>query len=475
LSFDLREWLHDAEQRGELKKLNGADWNLEIGALTELFAERKGPALLFDEIPDYPKGHRVLSNALVSDRRFAYTFGIDDSMVSLELVRRIKDKLRTLKPIELTEVESGPVLDNIAEGGDVDLFRFPTPKWHEHDGGRYIGTGDVVIVRDPDTGWVNAAPYRVQVHERNLAGLYMAPGNNGSTICKKYWSKGKACPMIVVAGAHPLIWASGCMKWAQGVSELEMAGGLSGHSMKVLRGAHTGLPFPAEAEIVIEGECPPKDEKNHAEAPFGEFTGYYTWSDEKGPVINVKKIMWRNDPVMLGAPPMRPPTGERLRDYLQTAQLWKRLEETEMPGLHSVWILPAGVSGMITVVAIDQQYEGHAKDVASKAIAVGGLGRFIIVVDSDIDPTNEQDVLWAVATRCDPMDAVDIVRNCRSTVLDPLIPPEKKSLAGQPNSARAVLNACRPFSWHDRFPIVNRFSDEKRREVARKWAADLAK
>src|SRR5690242_5408622 len=138
LSFDLREWLHGVEQRGELKKLNGADWSLEIGALTELFAERKGPALLFDQIPEYPKGHRVLSNALVSDRRFAYTFGIDDSLVSLELVRRIKDKLRTLKPIELTEVESGPVLDNIAEAGDVDLFRFPSPKWHEHDGGRYI-------------------------------------------------------------------------------------------------------------------------------------------------------------------------------------------------------------------------------------------------------------------------------------------------------------------------------------------------
>ena len=130
---------------------------------------------------------------------------------------------------------------------------------------------------------------------------------------------------------------------------------------------------------------------------------------------------------------------------------------------------------MITVIAIDQQYDGHARDVAAKAISVGGLGRFVIVVDCDIDPTNEQDVLWAVATRCDPMDAVEIVRNCRSTVLDPLIPPEKKSLAGQPNSARAVLSACRPFSWRDRFPIVNRFGDEMRRAAERKWAAHFGK
>jgi UbiD family decarboxylase len=475
LSFDLREWLRAIEQRGELKKLDGVDWNLEIGVLTELFAERKGPALLFDEIAGYPKGHRVLSNALVSDRRFAFTLGVDEQAAPLALVRELKDKLRSVKPVPLTEVKSGPVLENTAEGKDIDLFLFPSPKWHEHDGGRYIGTGDIVIVRDPDTGAINAAPYRVQVHEKNLGGLYMAPGNQGRAICQKFWSKGKACPIAVVVGGHPLIWAAGSMKLPPGASELEMAGALAGESLKVIKGANTGLPIPAEAEIVLEGECPPVTARSHPEAPFGEFTGYYTWTDERGPVIEVKRITWRNDPILLGAPPMRPPTGERLRDYLQTAQLWKRMEEREMPGLKAVWILPAGVSGMLTVIAIDQQYENHAKDVANAAIQVGGLGRFIVVVDSDIDPTNDQEVLWALATRCEPQDAIDIVRNCRSTILDPLIAPEKKDLAGQPNSSRAMLIACRPYSWRERFPTVNRFGDEMRRAVERKWAADLPK
>jgi 4-hydroxy-3-polyprenylbenzoate decarboxylase len=172
---------------------------------------------------------------------------------------------------------------------------------------------------------------------------------------------------------------------------------------------------------------------------------------------------------------MRPPTQERLRDYWHTAQLWKRMEEREMPGLKAVWILPAGVSGMLTVIAIDQQYENHARDVANAAIAAGGLGRFVVVVDDDIDPTDEQEVLWALATRCEPQDAVEIVRNCRSTILDPLIAPDKKNLAGQPNSSRAILIACRPFGWRDRFPIVNRFSDSIRRDVERKWAGELAK
>jgi 4-hydroxy-3-polyprenylbenzoate decarboxylase len=471
MSFDLRDWLVAVENRGELKRLNGADWNLEIGVLTELFAERLGPALLFDEIPGYKKGERVLSNALVSGRRLALTLGAQEDLSPLELVREIKNKLRVLKPRELTEIKDGPVLENVAEGEDVDLFRFPAPKWHEHDGGRYIGTGGVVIVRDPETGWINAAPYRVQIHEKNLAGIYMALGNHGSTICRKYWSKGEACPIVLVAGEHPLIWAVGSMKLAPGASELEAAGGLAGESLSVIKGRYTGLPIPAEAEIVLEGTCPPIERRSHPEAPFGEFTGYYTWSDEHGPVIEVKRAMWRNDPIILGAPPMRPPAGERLRDYLQAAQLWKRMEERETPGLQAVWIMPAGVSGLITVISINQQYDGHAKDVASVAIAVGGLGRFVVVVDDDIDPTNEQEVLWALATRCDPQDAVQVVQNCRSTILDPLVPREKKSMAGQPGSSRAVLVACRPFSWRDRFPLVNRFGAERRQAVLEKWAA----
>lgn len=469
MSFDLRAWIEDVDGLGELKRLNGADWNLEMGVLTELFAERLGPALLFDEIPGYRKGERVLSNALVTARRFGHTMGVERDAAPLDLVRQVKDKLRTLKPRGLVEVKSGPVLENIAEGEDVDLFRFPAPKWHEHDGGRYIGTGGVVILRDPDTGWVNAAPYRVQIHERNLAGIYMAPGNHGTAIRKKYWERGEKCPVVVVAGEHPLIWAAASMKLPPGASELEAAGGLADESVPVLR-TESGIPIPAQAEIVLEGEMPRLEERSHPEAPFGEFTGYYTWSDEQGPVIEVHRVMWRNDPILLGAPPMRPPAGERLRDYLQTAQLWKRLEERETPGLEAVWIMPAGVSGFLTVIAIKQQYEGHANDIASVAIQVGGLGRFVIVVDDDIDPTSEQEVLWALATRCQPQDAVQIVPNCRSSVLDPLIPLEKKSIAKEPASSRGVLIACRPYSWRDRFPIVNRFGNEKREAVLKKWA-----
>lgn len=471
MSLDLREWIAAIEKRGELRRLSGVDCNLEMGVLTEVLAERWGPALLFDDIPGYGKGKRVLSNALASVSQLAFTFGMDETVRPLEFVRQFKERLKVLRPQKPVEVGDGPVMENVAEGADIDLFQFPIPKWHEHDGGRYIGTGDVVILRDPDTGWINAAPYRVQAHERNLAGIFTAPGNHGSLIRRKYWSRGEACPVVVVAGVHPLIWAMASMKFAEGASELDAAAGIAGQPLEVIRGAHTGLPIPAQAEIVIEGEIPPISRRYHREAPFGEFTGYYTFSDEQGPVIEIKKVMWRDDPILLGAPPIRPPGGNRMHDFLPAAQLWKRLEDARVAGLRSVWIMPAGVSGFITVIAIDQQREGHAKEVAGTAIEVGGLGRFLIIVDGDIDPSNEQEVLWALATRCEPQDSVEVVQKCRSTLLDPLIAPGKRAPGEPLTTSRAVLIACRPFSWRERFPLVNRFNDELRRSVREKWSA----
>jgi len=470
-SLDLREWIAAVEKRGELRRLNGVDWNLEMGVLTEVLAERRGPALLFDKIPGYESGKRVLSNSLASVKRLAFTFGMAEDLSPFEFVREFKEKLKILQPQKPVEVNDGPIMENVAEGADIDVFQFPVPKWHERDEGRYIGTGDVVILRDPDTGWINAAPYRVQIHERNLAGIFMSPGNHGHLIRQKYWSRGEACPIVVVAGAHPLIWAASSMKLAAGASELDAAGGLLGRPLEVIPGVHTRLPIPAEAEIVIEGEIPPVSRHSHKEGTFGEFSGYYTFSDEHGPVIEIKRVMWRNDPILLGAPPIKPPGGDRLHDFLPAAQLWKRLEDKQIAGLRGVWIMPSGASGFITVISIDQQYEGHAKEVADTAIEVGGLGRFLLVVDGDIDPSKEQEVLWALATRCDPQDSVEIVKGCRSTLLDPLIPPGKRAEGEPLTTSRVVLLSCKPFSWREQFPMVNRFSDELRRSVQEKWAA----
>ena len=104
-ALDLRLFLDAVRAAGELKEISGAHWNLEIGALTEMFAERTPtPALLFDDIPGYPKGCRVLSNVLFSPLRQALAMGVAPDLRGTPLVQAVKAKLADLKPMAPREV-----------------------------------------------------------------------------------------------------------------------------------------------------------------------------------------------------------------------------------------------------------------------------------------------------------------------------------------------------------------------------------
>ena len=92
-------------------------------------------------------------------------------------------------------VKTGPVLENVQTGKDIDIFKIPVPRWHEHDGGYYIGTGDMVIMRDPDTGLINYGAYRVQAHDRNTATVMCSKGKHGDIIKRKYHERGEPCPI----------------------------------------------------------------------------------------------------------------------------------------------------------------------------------------------------------------------------------------------------------------------------------------
>ncbi len=201
--MDLQQFISVLKRHHEIESVDDADPNLEIGTITELADERNGPALLFDNIKGYPAGQRIVTGAIATPRRWALAFGLQHEIPTIELVRFIKDKLTGLKMIAPVAAKSAPVLENVDEGVKVDLTKFPAPVWHEHDGGRYLGTGDLVIVRDPEGGWVNVGTYRAQIHDRNTLGLYATPGCHADIIRKKYWARGKACPMVVVLCSGP--------------------------------------------------------------------------------------------------------------------------------------------------------------------------------------------------------------------------------------------------------------------------------
>src|ERR1700693_2388286 len=139
---DLREFLARIVAVGELERIQGAHWDLEIGTLAEIVshARPEPPAILFEDVPGYPKGMRLLSGATNSSKRLAITLGLPVPNSPLDVVRAYRDRMQTHAPLPPRVVTKGAVLENIDRDNRIDLLKFPVPRLHELDGGRYIGT-----------------------------------------------------------------------------------------------------------------------------------------------------------------------------------------------------------------------------------------------------------------------------------------------------------------------------------------------
>ncbi|MEA3022250.1 MAG: hypothetical protein QOK01_1102, partial [Alphaproteobacteria bacterium] len=285
---DVREFVERAEQQGELLRIKGADWDLEIGTLGEIVnhARPEPPALLFEDVPGYPKGMRLLSGATNSSKRLAITLGLPVPERPLDVVRAYRDRMKVHQPIPPRVVPKGAVLENVDRDDKVDLWKFPVPRLHERDGGRYIGTDDLVIMRDPDENWINAATYRSMVQDKNHVSLWISPGKHGRQIREKYFRAGKPCPVLISCGHDPLLFLAGGNELKFGLSEFDYAAGHRGAPYDVVLSEVHGLPMPAHAEIVIEGDM--VEGETAKEGPFGEFTGYYASSPSEQPVVRVR-------------------------------------------------------------------------------------------------------------------------------------------------------------------------------------------
>ncbi|HEY7300532.1 MAG TPA: UbiD family decarboxylase [Xanthobacteraceae bacterium] len=470
---DLREFIRRAETAGEILRIKGADWNLEIGTLGEIVnhARPEPPALLFEDVPGYPSRMRLISGAANSSKRLAIALGLPVPSCPLDVVRAYRDRMQDYHPVPPRIVSTGPVFENIDRDGEVDLFKFPVPFLHELDGGRFIGTDDIVIMRDPDDGWVNCATYRAMVQDKDHISIWISPGKHGRQIREKYFNAGKPCPVLVSCGHDPLLFLAGGNEIKHGLSEYDYAGGHRGEPCEVVPSELYGLPMPAHAELVLEGEM--VEGVTAREGPFGEFTGYYASSPSEQPLVHVRRVYWRDDPIISIASPMRPPSDFSFsKSVMKAGMIWDEVERAGLSGVAGVWVHEFGGARMFNVIAIRQAYPGHARQaglLAASCQSGSYLGRFVVVVDDDVDPSDLFDVMWAMCTRCDPATDIEFFRRAWSGPLDPIV-----DKASSTNS-RAVIDACRPFERLKDFPKVARASPDLRARVAHKFADILAK
>jgi len=469
---DLREAIERMERAGELLRIRGADWKLEMGTLAEIVYRREQPpAILFEDIPGYPKGFRAVSGMTNSARRLAITLGFAPPSHPLDVVRAYRDRMKTHKPIPPRVVSSGPVLENILSGADIDVLKFPAPLLHEHDGGRYLGTDDLVIMRDPEQGWVNCGTYRSMVHGPDRVGLWISPGKHGRQIREKYWRAGKPCPVLISCGHDPLLFLAGGNEIRFGLSEYDYAAGHRGLPYDVIESELYKLPMPAHAEIVLEGVM--HEGETAPEGPFGEFTGYYAGGRTPQPVVRVERIYHRDDPILGLACPMVPPSDfSYSKCVMKAGMIWDEVERAGLSGVQGVWVHEPGCARMFNVISIKQAFAGHARQALHLAASVQSgsyLGRFVVVVDDDVDPTDLDQVIWAMCTRCDPAEDIDIIRRAWSGPLDPRLPK------GVPWNSRGLIDACRPWEMLKDFPPVVKASAELRERVLAKFADQIEK
>jgi 4-hydroxy-3-polyprenylbenzoate decarboxylase len=297
----------------------------------------------------------------------------------------------------------------------------------------------------------------------------MSPGQQGRLICQRYWDRGESCPVVATFGADPLTFMGSYSRLPWGRSELDHIGGLMGRPLEVIKGPITGLPIPAHAEIAIEGEAPPPSIQARDEGPFGEWPGYYSGGSigtgEPQPVIRVKAIYFRNNPMILSQAPLWP--GARSEGGLALGEGRGGIRDLEAAGIQDV-VAVGSHMGYIRVVSIRQRYAGHAKQAALATLAATRNGRWIVIVDEDIDPTNFKEVIWAMTTRCEPARDIETIDGCWSTPLDPLMPQDRRDSGDHTNSV-AIFYACRPFHSRDTFPKVSRAPRELRQQIIEKY------
>jgi UbiD family decarboxylase len=405
---DLRDWIGKLEEAGQLKRITAeVDWNLELGAIARQVSNHQGPALLFERIKDYRDTpcRKLFANGLASRERVAMAFGLPKEVDHRGIVEFIKKNLgRRMDPVILT---SGPVKEKIVKGDEVNLFKFPVPKYNARDGGRYINTFACTVTRDPDTMLMNVGIYRGMIgdNEKSISVNLLRASDSGKHF-SKYEKMGKEMPVALVYGCDPvLLMCAGVPIEHPGFSEYEVAGGLRGEPVGLVKCETSDLYVPASAEIVVEGRISPDPETFQREGPFGEYTGFYSTGSALRPVIRVECITYRRDPIfrggIVGTSPGRSGESTYWTSPLTAALIWKALEDMGVPGVTGVWGCPTTTLANLRV-SIDNIFRGHAQRVAAALWSLNASlyrGKNLIVVDKDIDVFNDEAVEWAMAYR----------------------------------------------------------------------------
>jgi 4-hydroxy-3-polyprenylbenzoate decarboxylase len=432
---DLRDFIDQLEQRGELKRVSvEVDPHLEVTEICDRTLRAGGPALLFER----PKGSRIplLGNLFGTTRRVALGMG-EESVEALREVGKLlaflkepdppkgmKDAWQSLpifkKVLDMApKVRRNPPCQEIEfAGAQVDLDRLPIQHCWPGDAARLITWG-LVITKGPEKARHNLGIYRMQVIGRNRV-IMRWLAHRGGALDFRDWQRahpGRPFPVTVALGADPATILGAVTPVPDTLSEYAFAGLLRGSRTELAACTESDLQVPASAEIVLEGHIHPDDMA--PEGPFGDHTGYYNEVD-RFPVFTIKRITQRRDPIYHSTYTGRPPDEPAILGVALN-EVFVPILQKQFPEIRDFYLPPEGCSYRLAVVSIKKQYPGHAKRVMMGVwsfLRQFMYTKFVIVVDDDVCTRDWKDVIWAMTTRMDPARDTVMIENTPIDYLD---------------------------------------------------------
>jgi UbiD family decarboxylase len=411
--MDLREFLKVLEEEHELQKIKvEVDPKHELGAICKIHNERpNSPALLFDNV----KGHTipVVGQLLASDRRVALALGLSQENVFNETVQRASN------PIAPKLVSKGACQDIVLEGAGVDLTKLPLCTNNPRDGAPYITAGHVII-KDPEYG-MNLSIYRMMLVSKNEVTLRFTPGHDGYDFMKNAEKRDqKKFEVAVCIGVPPAVYVASQFEPRIGVYELDIAGGLVGEPVEVVKCRTVDLEVPALAEIVLEGELT-IPAKTGDEGPFGEFCGYTTAQVPNERIMTVKAVTHRKNPVYHNIWLGKPPHEHLYVDALTYAVAAYQELKPAYPALKKAYAPPWGVSIVLLLQMEKRLMRPGIVDniLAASLYTRSGKWKHVFVLDEDIVLEDPNEVLWALTTRFQPATDMFIIPRGITSSLEP--------------------------------------------------------
>ncbi len=378
------------------------------GIIDRLEKDNQFPLVIFENIKgsDMP----LVANMHASFLRLRLSLGMEEGGVK-EFLKEYG--IREANPIEPEFVESGPVQEVVKMGDEIDVNEMPICTYHEKDAGKYITAG-MELLRDPDTGIDNIGIYRLMVHDKKTFGIQISETAHGNYIWKKYDKQGIPCPMAVIIGHHPAFFLGSLSFTPLETNELHIAGGMLKRPIPMVNCKTIPLAVPANAEIILECEILPHIRKE--EAPFGEYPGTYG-PMRMNPVVVVKAITHRKNPLYQNAF-VGHPDNLLLSGLVRTTAIEDTVK-IACPTVRAVAMPRAGRYRFICYVAIEKMIEGEGKQAAMAAFVADPFLKFVVVVDHDVDVSNDTEVLHAIATRVRGDHDIFMVPYAKGSPLDP--------------------------------------------------------